>query len=106
MATVNFLSADEADEEVRSNVMKRIGSFNPAPGKYTVYFAPKSFKVDGRVVEEAITKTYEVTAGGTTGIRQLDINAASDKIFDLSGRRVVAPVKGGLYIVNGKKVLK
>ena len=106
VATVNFLSADEADEEVRSNVMKRIGSFNPAPGKYTVYFAPKSFKVDGRVVEEAITKTYEVTAGGTTGIRQLDINAASDKIFDLSGRRVVAPVKGGLYIVNGKKVLK
>lgn len=106
VATVNFLSADEADEEVRSNVMKRIGSFNPAPGKYTVYFAPKSFKVDGRVVEEAITRTYEVTAGGTTGIRQLDINAASDKIFDLSGRRVVAPVKGGLYIVNGKKVLK
>jgi hypothetical protein len=27
-------------------------------------------------------------------------------IYDLQGRKVTKPVKGGLYIVNGKKVIK
>ena len=29
----------------------------------------------------------------------------SEKIFDLQGRRVLSPVKGNLYIINGKKVV-
>lgn len=27
------------------------------------------------------------------------------EIYDLSGRKVVEPVKGGIYIINGKKVV-
>jgi hypothetical protein len=44
---------------------------------------------------------------GTTGIADLEVNKSQDgdKIYDLQGRRVYAPKKGNLYIVNGKKVL-
>ena len=44
---------------------------------------------------------------GTTGISDLEVNKSQDgdKIYDLQGRRVYAPKKGNLYIVNGKKVL-
>lgn len=43
----------------------------------------------------------------TTGISDLDVNKSQevDWIYDLQGRRVYAPKKGNLYIVNGKKVL-
>jgi hypothetical protein len=32
-------------------------------------------------------------------------DAEENVIFDLMGRRVAAPAKGQIYIVNGKKVL-
>ena len=34
----------------------------------------------------------------------IEINAQKSTIYDLQGRRVSNPVKGGIYIVNGKKV--
>lgn len=41
----------------------------------------------------------------TTGIGQIgmETDAAKGAIYDLSGRRIAAPVKGQLYIQNGKK---
>lgn len=41
----------------------------------------------------------------TTGVGQIatEANAAKGAIYDLSGRRIMAPVKGQLYIQNGKK---
>lgn len=46
--------------------------------------------------------------GTVTGINAATIgNGQSNApIYDLSGRRVWAPVKGGLYIQNGKKLIK
>ncbi len=43
----------------------------------------------------------------TTGIKfyEFDNEQASDYIYDLHGRRVLEPQKGGIYIVNGKKVI-
>ena len=43
-----------------------------------------------------------------TGINAATINNGENNapIYDLSGRRVWAPVKGGLYIQNGKKIIK
>lgn len=40
-----------------------------------------------------------------TGLNDSLLRSADSVIYDLSGRRVAQPVKGGLYIVNGKKVL-
>lgn len=62
-------------------------------------------------------KAYIVVSGGkaqalsfnfgtTTGIHAATTDAATDApVFDLSGRRVVKVVKGGLYIQNGKKFI-
>ena len=45
----------------------------------------------------------EVTAISNATINGKNVNAP---IFDLTGRRVIAPVKGGIYIQNGKKFVK
>ncbi len=42
---------------------------------------------------------------GTTGVDEIVGENAEEMIFDLQGRRVLEPQKGGLYIINGKKVI-
>jgi len=46
--------------------------------------------------------------GNTTGIQNAAVEGvnANAPLFDLSGRRVVKAVKGGIYIQNGKKFVK
>ena len=46
--------------------------------------------------------------GNTTGVNTVVLgeNGVNAPVFDLSGRRVIAPVKGGVYIQNGKKFIK
>ena len=41
----------------------------------------------------------------TTGISLTEINGENAPVYDLSGRRVLRTVKGGLYIQNGKKYI-
>lgn len=51
-------------------------------------------------------QTLRFNFGGTTGIEDAIIAPSFDAnapIFDLSGRRVMNTVKGGIYIQNGKK---
>ena len=44
-------------------------------------------------------------SGDTTDIKYYDVeNQNVELIFDLQGRRVLEPKKGGIYIINGKKV--
>ncbi|MBO5677646.1 MAG: hypothetical protein J6S02_05885 [Bacteroidaceae bacterium] len=44
---------------------------------------------------------------GTTAIEDAVIDAVQDNVvYDLQGRRVMNPTQGGIYIVNGKKVIK
>lgn len=48
----------------------------------------------------------EENEDGTTTIYDMEADEQStDYIYDLQGRRVLEPQKGGLYIVNGKKVI-
>ena len=44
-------------------------------------------------------------SGKTTGVDSVDADQAGEFIFDLQGRRVAEPEKGGIYIINGQKVL-
>lgn len=59
----------------------------------------------------AITTTAQVLRfnfGGTTGIEDAVVAPSFDAnapIYDLSGRRVMNTVKGGIYIQNGKKFI-
>ena len=51
--------------------------------------------------------TIRFDDGETTGIEDSEFtNQNSELIYDLMGRRVETMVKGGMYIVNGKKVIK
>ncbi|MGN0086062.1 MAG: hypothetical protein ACI353_00920 [Alloprevotella sp.] len=46
-----------------------------------------------------------VLGGATTGVATAVKAEAGAQVYDLSGRRVQKPLKGGLYIRNGKKFL-
>lgn len=57
-----------------------------------------------KVEPAAMSRMRIVERGETTGIEEVvPSQQREDIIFDLSGRRVKQPVKGGVYIVNGKK---
>ncbi len=105
---LNFQPLNTLDTPAAANVIKRIGDFaTPAAGEVSVYFCPKSFAVDGKVVNMTLSFKQELTGnGGTTGIESVNASESEAEVFDLFGRRVAAPVKGNLYIQNGKKVLK
>lgn len=43
---------------------------------------------------------------GVNGIPGESEAAGNGRVYDLTGRRVNSPVKGGIYIMNGKKIVK
>jgi hypothetical protein len=47
----------------------------------------------------------EENEDGTTLIYDIEEDQTVDYIYDLHGRRVMEPQKGGIYIINGKKVV-
>jgi len=50
--------------------------------------------------------TFNNADGSTTVVKGLQIDAdAASEIYDLQGRKVAAPQRNGLYIVNGKKTI-
>ena len=49
-------------------------------------------------------KSYGLRFPGTTGIENVEVENASNVIYDLTGRRVEVAERG-IYIINGKKVL-
>lgn len=61
---------------------------------------------DAWMVWRSFSLTYKSLATVVDGISTVETTAPnSDALFDLQGRRVAQPTKG-LYIVNGKKVIK
>lgn len=79
----------------------------------------KFFALDENSNTISANKAYLVVPGGnaqalnfnfgnTTGIQNAAVEGvnANAPLFDLSGRRVVKAVKGGIYIQNGKKFVK
>ncbi len=64
------------------------------------------------VEEESNAKELNITwidDNDVTGIEEIKTNTINNKataiIYDLTGRMVTKPVKGGLYIINGKKII-
>lgn len=75
------------------------------PGNVTAIPANKAYINASAITGSAIALNFGNTV---TGINAATINNGENNapIYDLSGRRVWAPVKGGLYIQNGKKLVK
>ena len=75
------------------------------PGNVTAIPANKAYINASELSNRAIALNFGNTV---TGINAATIINGENNapIYDLSGRRVWAPVKGGLYIQNGKKFVK
>ncbi len=72
------------------------GMFNPDDSDFGVSF--------GAIYNAE--RTFTFTIDTTVGINAVTADAAKAAIYDLSGRKVNAMVKGGIYIRNGKKFVK
>ena len=79
-------------------VFKRYTGANLAGGK-AYLMLPKSLAAENKAVRVRFVDTTDIEP---SEIR----NQHSEIIYDLMGRRVEAITKGGIYIVNGKKVIK
>lgn len=80
---VNFFALDETNNTIKAN---------------------KAYLVVSGGAAQALNFNF----GNTTGIQNAAVEGvnANVPLFDLSGRRVVKAVKGGIYIQNGKKFVK
>ena len=69
----------------------------------------KAFMVIDNSAVPAGAKIYFGYQGGTiTSIDNINVDTTqphTDAIYDLQGRRVAKPMQGGIYIINGKKVV-
>lgn len=105
--TVNFVKIADLNNQLQNsarNIAARIGGYQAGNGSATVVFAGKSFKVDGKLVDNVISHEYNFAGDLATGIDAI-ATESNGSIFDLSGRRVVNTTNG-LYIVGGRKVIK
>ena len=86
------------------DVNTEVGFFKPSTTVPSIP-ANKAFLNASALTQEAIAMNF---GGNTTGVSTVVLgeNGVNAPVFDLSGRRVVAPVKGGVYIQNGKKFIK
>ena len=81
-----------------------VGFYKPA-STLTSIAANKAYINASELSNQAIALNFGNTV---TGINAATLVKGENNapIYDLSGRRVWAPVKGGLYIQNGKKIIK
>ena len=81
-----------------------VGFYKPASA-LTSIAANKAYINASEISNQAIALNFGNTV---TGINAATLVKGENNapIYDLSGRRVWAPVKGGLYIQNGKKIIK
>ena len=58
--------------------------------------------------DNASKSAFSVYISGTTGVKEVlpsEIDGfETEVVYDLSGRKILDPVRGGIYIINGKKV--
>ena len=83
------------------NMFHVVGSTSIAVAAYRAYMtAPAAGSAEARL---------SIVEGEPTAIKGVTDNAATDAdapMYNLSGQRIVAPVKGQIYIIKGKKIIK
>ena len=117
-----LLASDDTGSSIAGNLLEGTGTTGKSIGENEAYVLYNNegtavFRIAGAMTLPA-HKAYlpaavvggagakEYTLGDLTGINNAQTsNLESQTYFDLQGRKVAAPQKGQLYIVNGKKVL-
>lgn len=105
-ATLHFAKMSELSEELLGAAQKvaaKIGAFKGA-GAACLVISANSFLLDNTYDSQIIAKDFTFEGGVTTGVKTL-LNGSNAVIYDLQGRRVKA-AQNGLYIENGKKVVR
>jgi hypothetical protein len=64
------------------------------------------FTLQDILTDKSVGARINITDDETTGIKEVHGNASVEGTYDLQGRKVEEPTNKGLYIVNGKKVVK
>ncbi len=81
-----------------------VGFYKPASA-LTSIAANKAYINASELSNQAIALNFGNTVTGINAATLVN-GENNAPVYDLSGRRVWAPVKGGLYIQNGKKIIK
>ena len=85
-----------------------VGFFVPkGASSATGDFTAKANKAYLKITNGGSAKEITINWGDETGIAEVAVSKeqVAGGIFNLAGQKVVAPVKGQIYIVNGKKVM-
>ena len=97
-----YLAASSRDDNIRSlGVKDGVIGFYKLPSASTGLGANKAFlNLAGG------SNFFKIVIGDddVTGVNDVQSSMANGQYYDLFGRKVAAPVKGGLYIKNGKVV--
>lgn len=64
------------------------------------------FTLQDILTDKSVGARINITDDDTTGIKEVHGNANAEGTYDLQGRKVEEPTNKGLYIVNGRKVVK
>ncbi len=112
--TYTTMTAEDLDGRL---IINEYGNWSPMDSQWTLspfrlHLAIEQKDGSPVIIEELALRAIpirvigEENEDGTTTIYDVEYNEQTvDYIYDLQGRRVLEPQKGGLYIVNGKKVL-
>lgn len=108
--TVTIKSVDTDENELAEAIVTlvRAGESYMLTTTTIEGYTVKEFSGDndklGRVSDHlTVSVVYEKE--GSTGIEEIATEQKQNSIYDLSGRRIHRIARGGIYIVNGKKVL-
>lgn len=89
----------------------RTNSLDPAVQTYTlekdcdVLYIGRTGNTTTYIYSLTVTRPMSTDGGSTTGITVFN-TSATGAIYDLQGRRIAQPMKGQMYIVNGKKFIQ
>ena len=100
-ATVEGLTAGEWSQWLTSETIAQGTSRHQ-----TTLSASHTFTIDAKGYRVFVRGTYPEQTVGATGISCLPVTATTDeRWFDLSGRQIQHPIRQGIYIHGGRKVI-
>lgn len=99
--SMKWSSFDESIASVSSKGV--VTGISPGETTLTMHLISKSGREQSTNYHVLVTETDDTATLISSILPQLPI---SSQIHDLSGRRVNAPIQKGIYIINGKKIVK
>ena len=102
IAKINAIGTVEYTDECKARIDAARAAYDALTDAQKALVPEKTLKI----LTDA-EATYEELKQAATGIMNVPVDNAQEKVvFDLQGRRVAAMTDKGIYIINGKKVIK